>query len=474
MIIRGTPEFDTSLIVPSSLKFGPEDKDARETIFAKEVHLLDSPFDLNVNHPHNSDFDTADGALLEDLIDDLEGHFFMNEITTPLLNDRDADGTFVGVGAPTAVAQNVCLTGIIVVSGVDLPFGGCIVLTVSGPVLVEGFALSNDGGATLDENPAAFTTAGNKVTVVIASTTMDFGDLKKLEAELKDADKNNIKIGILNFKIFKTGSVGGSASAEMIGLLDTFIVGEDVQFKIKAEDNNKVKSEFKIPVTIGGAPAGAPTADAGPDQTVDEKTGGSPTVVTLDGSGSSVTVGPKLLKWTQIGGDPVVLAGDTTDSPTFDAPEVPDGTSIILTFELEVTDDGNGKTAKDAVDVIVEDTDMLAPFEGFSLSNDDGTTVVENPAAFTTDGDDLTVTIADSSVNFDSLKKLEAELKDSDKNKIKVTILDFVIAGDGLSATATMSGLTSTFTVGEVVDFKLKVEDTSKNKSEFKIKITIG
>jgi len=469
LIIRGTPEFDTSLIDPFSLVFGPEDELAREDFSAKEVHLGDIPFDLNVNHPHNSDFDQAGGggAFLEDGIDDLEGHFFMNEITSPVFNHIDVDGTEVTPGDPAAVAQNVCVTGITEIGGAKLPFSGCLVLTVSGPVLVEGFALSNDGGATLDENPAAFTTAGNKVTVVIASTTMDFGDLKKLEAELKDSDKNKIKIGILSFKILKTGPVGGSASAEMIGLLDTFTDGEIVEFKIKAEDNNKVKSEFKIPVTIGSSAPGAPTANAGPDQTVDEGT----VDVTLDGSGSSV---PVTYEWTQIGGEDVVLAGATTVSPTFDAPAVPDGESVTLTFKLEVTNPAL-LTDIDTVDVTVEDTDMPAAFEGFSLSNDDGATVEENPAAFSTVGnDDLTVTIADSSVDFGSLKKLEAELKDSDKNKIKVTILDFVIAGDGLSATATMSGLTSTFTAGEIVDFKIKVEDTSKNKSEFKIKITIG
>jgi len=469
LIIRGTPEFDTSLIDPSSLVFGPEDKDARKTIFAKEAHLGDIPFDLNVNHPHNSDFDTADGALLEDLIDDLEGHFFMNEITTPLLNDIDTDGDGI------FDAHNVCVTGIVIIGGGELPFSGCLVLTVSGPVLVEGFALSNDGGATIDENPDAFTTAGNKLTVIIASTTMDFGDLKKLEAELKDSDKNKIKVTILDFTTMVTGPVGGSATATMTGLLDTFIDGEIVEFKIKAEDNNRVKSEFKIPVTIGGAPAGAPTADAGPDQTVDERVSipGPSTVVTLDGSGSS-SDDPITFKWTQTGGVPVVVLSpdDTAEMPTFDAPAVPDGTSVTLTFELEVTDSVSTLIDLDTVDVTVKDIDAPAPLEGFSLSS--GANFEENPAAFMTDGDDLTVTIADSSVDFGSLKKLEAELKDSDKNKIKVTILDFVIAGDGLSATATMSGLTSTFTVGEVVDFKLKVEDTSKNKSEFKIKITIG
>jgi len=302
--------------------------------------------------------------------------------------------------------------------------------------------------------------------------------VKCLKAELKDADKNKIKVTILDFITMVTGPVGGSATANMIGLLDTFAVGEIVEFKIKAEDNNRVKSEFKIPVTIGGAPAGAPTADAGPDQTVDERVSipGPSTVVTLDGSGSS-SDNPISFKWTQTGGVPVVVLSpdDMAVMPTFVAPPVDPGTSVTLTFELEVTDDVSTFVDLDTVDVTVKDIDAPAPLEGFSLSNDGGATVEENPAAFTTVGNNvLTVTIADSSVDFGSLKKVEAELKDSDKNKIKVTILDFAIDVAGHSATAPMSGLTTTFTPGEVVTFKIKVEDTFKNKSQFTIKITIG
>jgi hypothetical protein len=80
-----------------------------------------------------------------------------------------------------------------------------------------------------------------------------------------------------------------------------------------------------------------PTADAGPNQTVDE---GSP--VTLNGSnsfdpdfGDSITY-----QWIQTAGTPTVtLNGANTATPSFTAPNVgPGGTS--LTFELTVTDLG--------------------------------------------------------------------------------------------------------------------------------------
>jgi len=109
--------------------------------------------------------------------------------------------------------------------------------------------------------------------------------------------------------------------------------------------------------------------------------------------------------------------------------------------------------------------------DGFEVSND-GINYAVNPSTFTATGDDLFVKITDStSVDFTNLKKVEAELKDADKNKIKVILSDFVINGN--TASATMSGLGSTFTDGEVVIFKIKAEDNDRNKVQFQIDMTI-
>ena len=76
-----------------------------------------------------------------------------------------------------------------------------------------------------------------------------------------------------------------------------------------------------------------PTANGGPDQTVDEGV-----TVTLDGSNSSdPDDGMASYQWVQTNGPPVNLSSTTAVQPTFTAPDVgPSGAS--LTFQLTVTD----------------------------------------------------------------------------------------------------------------------------------------
>ncbi len=90
-----------------------------------------------------------------------------------------------------------------------------------------------------------------------------------------------------------------------------------------------------------------PTADAGPDQNVDEET-----TVTLNGSNSfDPDDGIESYRWKQILGPSVSLSDPEAVQPTFKAPEVgPNGFSF--TFELTVTDVG-GLQASDTTIVNV-------------------------------------------------------------------------------------------------------------------------
>jgi hypothetical protein len=87
-----------------------------------------------------------------------------------------------------------------------------------------------------------------------------------------------------------------------------------------------------VNITNGNAP---PTADAGPNQTVNEGD-----AVTLDGSNSTdPDDGIGSYQWIQTTGTPVSLSSTTEVQPTFTAPDVgPSGES--LTFQLTVTDSG--------------------------------------------------------------------------------------------------------------------------------------
>ena len=79
-------------------------------------------------------------------------------------------------------------------------------------------------------------------------------------------------------------------------------------------------------------PDTAPTADAGPDQTVDEGD-----LVTLAGSGTDPEGETLTFNWTAPAG--VTLSDPTSASPTFTAPQVDADTP--LTFTLEVCDEAD-------------------------------------------------------------------------------------------------------------------------------------
>jgi hypothetical protein len=85
-----------------------------------------------------------------------------------------------------------------------------------------------------------------------------------------------------------------------------------------------------VVVNVAGAGNTAPTADAGPDQTV-----ASGAVVSLDGTGSTDPESDTLTyAWTQTGGPAVTLTGANTATPSFTAPAGP----ATLTFDLQVCD----------------------------------------------------------------------------------------------------------------------------------------
>ena len=91
----------------------------------------------------------------------------------------------------------------------------------------------------------------------------------------------------------------------------------------------------------------APTANAGPDQTVAEDV-----LVTLNGSGSTDSDGTVAsYAWTQSAGTDVVLDATAPSMPTFTSPVVL--ADEVLTFSLVVTDDDGATSAADTVDISI-------------------------------------------------------------------------------------------------------------------------
>ena len=128
--------------------------------------------------------------------------------------------------------------------------------------------------------------------------------------------------------------------------------GTHLEFLLTVIDNGGLQSTDTciVNVTWDNDP---PTADAGPDQTVDEGV-----TVTLDGSNSSdPDDGIHRYLWTQTVGTPVTLSDATAVQPTFVTPTV-DSNGTHLEFLLSVTDNG-GLVHTDLVSIDVEDNGII-------------------------------------------------------------------------------------------------------------------
>ncbi len=125
--------------------------------------------------------------------------------------------------------------------------------------------------------------------------------------------------------------------------------GEALIFQLTVTDNNGLSETDTVIINVSNVNQ-APTANAGPDQTVDEGD-----TVTLDCSNSfDLDDGIASYQWTQTAGPAVTLSDVTALQPTFVAPSV-DSSGTTLTFQLTVEDRG-GLQDTDEVSLTIKDT----------------------------------------------------------------------------------------------------------------------
>ena len=117
-------------------------------------------------------------------------------------------------------------------------------------------------------------------------------------------------------------------------------------FQLMVKDSDGLMSYDEVTLTVDPA-TGAPVANAGPDQSVNERS-----EVVLDGTASSdPDDGIKTYLWEQESGVDVVLSDTSAVAPTFEAPKLSEKTTV-LKFKLTV-EDYNGMKAADSIEITV-------------------------------------------------------------------------------------------------------------------------
>ena len=164
-----------------------------------------------------------------------------------------------------------------------------------------------------------------------------------------------------------------ATAAQPVFTAPTLLLGdadEVLEFSLIVNDGIADSADDTVTITVKAPVEVAPTADAGPDQTV-----ASGAVVTLDASASdSGNAGQSLTyRWIEIRGLGVALSDATAAQPDFTAPTlVPGASDRVLTFFL-IVNDGIADSAPDRVRVTVTAPDITLSTRAVNVGEDGGT-----------------------------------------------------------------------------------------------------
>ena len=141
------------------------------------------------------------------------------------------------------------------------------------------------------------------------------------------------------------------------------VIVEDLEFQLTVTDDDGASATDTVVISVFASffivDNEPPTADAGPDQTVDENT-----LVTLSGSGTDPDGFIVHYEWLQTGGTTVLLLGADTPNPSFTAPDVDFDEEMV--FEFTVFDDAFD-LATDTVTITVVEPEPQPPGEQHAL-----------------------------------------------------------------------------------------------------------
>ena len=237
--------------------------------------------------------------------------------------------------------------------------------TIAKPVFTAPGGLASDTSLTFSltvTDPGGLASSADTVTITVQANTAPTADAgsDRYAAEgatvtLDGSASSDAETRTLTYAWTHSGglpavTLTGPATASPSFTAPTGLTQDAaLTFTLTVTDERGLTATDTVVVTVATAANNqAPTADAGPDQTVSESL-----TVTLDGSASADREGESLAwAWTQTGSPAVTLSSATAAKPTFTAPAVAADTT--LTFSLTVT--AGGKTsAADTVTVTVKD-----------------------------------------------------------------------------------------------------------------------
>ena len=259
----------------------------------------------------------------------------------------------------------------------DFDLFGCLVST-DGSVINSDFPINTTEGSLLFP---AITSDGNNFLVVwmagassdhdiyakiISSTTpmADAGPDQTVNEGITVTLDGSISIdlddGITSYLWEQTGGTS-IALSNTTAVQPTFTApdvgpsGESLTFQLTVSDNGGLQSTDSCIVNITGD-NDPPTANAGPDQTVEEGV-----TIPLDGSNSTdPDDGIASYQWIQTSGTSVALSNASAVQSTFTAPDVGTG-GESLAFQLTVTDNGGLQSQDTCIvnvtGVVADDTD---------------------------------------------------------------------------------------------------------------------